>query len=97
MQKYGAIIAIGVVLLLFLILATQPQLGVPRHIVRGIIYLSVCGLFVLIAAAVSSASGWVALGAAVVAIVLLALALRAFGASDTSTPTGLLPVLNYLL
>lgn len=76
MEKYGPLVAIGIVAILMIVIADL--VGLPPHIVRGIIFTAISVILVLTSAATWSVHWIVGLAALIVAIVFFVLAGNAF-------------------
>jgi len=76
MEKYGALVAVGIVAILMIVIASIG--GLSPHIVRGIIFTAISILLIIASAAAWSAHWIVGLAALIGAIVFFVLAGNAF-------------------
>jgi amino acid transporter len=94
-SNFGSIVAVGLVAMLLIYLSTV--LGLPHHIEKGVVLTCISVVLFLVAGAVFQSSWQVAIVPGVIAIVLLVLAVNAFGTSDIAKTTELLPTISYTL
>ncbi len=94
-RLYGGIVGVGIVVILFIWIATQFSL--PEHIVRGIILIAVSALFFLVSGAIFSHSPIVGSVVGIIAIVLLFVGINALTGTDNNKQAQRLQLLTRLL
>jgi len=95
MQNFGAIIGVGIVAILMIIIANM--LGLPHHMIMGMIFTALSILLFLVAGAVFSHSWIFGLIVGGIALAVLLYAMHEFSISEPAKQGLLLPPISQLL